>query len=80
MKNVVISFQVFRASVPVITLSACDVSSLGVSTMFLFRRLQPENTMCIWGRSHIDETEPALEQTQFIRLYRNTGRQQDFHI
>ena len=63
------------ASVPVITVSASDMSSLDVSTMFLFRRLQPENTVYIWGRSHIDETEPALEKIQCIRLYRNTGRE-----
>lgn len=67
-------------SVPVITVSAYDMSSLDVSKMFLLRRLQTENTVYMWGRSHTDETEPAPEKAQYIRPHRNTVKEQDFHI
>lgn len=49
------------ASGPVITVSAYGMSFLDVSTMFLLRRLQTENTVYMRGRSHTGETEPALE-------------------
>lgn len=63
MKNIIIIFKFFWVSVAVITVSGYDMSSRDVSTMFLVRRLQPENTMCICGSSHAEETEPALEKT-----------------
>lgn len=80
MKNVFMIFKCFGASLTVIAVSAYDMSFLVVSAMFLFRRLQSENAVYLWGRSHIEETEPALEKTQYIRLYRTTGKEQDFNI
>lgn len=80
MKNVINIFKVFGKSVSVIMVSAIMVSVYGisyldVSTMFLFRRLQTDNTVYVCGRSHINKTEPSLEKTQCIRLYRNTRRE-----